>query len=84
MTLIHKNPNITTKVVVDKIQYRDAKRIKLKLSLFTCNWEVIELRCNYTVKPDWFNNFCSVGEVPVLKEDCLELLAIDNWKDWNL
>lgn len=60
MHLKHKNPNILTTIIVNKICYRDSKIIKLKLTLVSPSGVIIEYRRNYTVSPDWFQNFIRI------------------------
>lgn len=80
----HKNPTILTLVRIDKIQYRDSKRIKAKLSLLTQSLDIIELRKNYTLPSNFFENFTlhnAPVEIPLVHE---ELLTLDDYKDWSI
>lgn len=77
MILKHKNPNITTLVHIIKVQYRDLKRIKMKIELIG-----FKLRpFNVTVKPDWFNNFVDYRKDVVIPSDSEELLKLDDEKE---
>lgn len=78
--LRHKNFNIKTLVCVHKIQYRDAKRIKMKVSLLGFNLQPF----NCCVKPDWFQNFVDYKEEVVLGLENEEILKLDDWKDWSI
>ncbi len=81
MILKHKNPNITTLVNVLKIQYRDAKRIKMKIELLGMGLRPE----NVTVKPDWFNNFVDYRIDVVLPLENEEILKLDDEKkEYNL
>ena len=77
MILKHKNPNITTLVHVIKVQYRDLKRIKMKIELIGFNLRPF----NVTVKHDWFNNFVDYRKEVMIPLDNEELLKLDNEKE---
>lgn len=77
MILKHKNPNITTLVNVLKIQYRDSKRIKMKVELLGMGLRPE----NVCVKPDWFNNFVDYRTEVMLPLENEELLMLDEEKE---
>lgn len=80
----HKNPTILTRVLVHKIQYRDAKRIKMKISLVDTNGNLLGQPFNCCVKPDWFKNFTTFYNTIQVVENT-ELLELDNEKEnWSV
>ena len=81
ITLVHKNPNIETKIYLYKIQYRDLKRIKMKISL--CGSDGFPNTFPFKAEVDslFFNNFCKGDEIPVYYPENGDLLKLDDEKE---
>ena len=79
--LKHKNFNIKTLICIHKIQYRDSKRVKMKISLLGLSLRPF----NCCVKPNFFENYVDYRQEVVLGLENEELLKLDEEKElWTV
>ena len=79
MIYYHKNPSIKTVIDVLKFQYRDEKRIKLKMRIYDSKSKLLPRYENYTVNPKFLYNFTS--SAPEVVPDHEDLLNLDQEKE---
>ncbi len=79
MIYYHKNPSIQTVIDVLKIQYRDEKRMKLKMRVYDLKATMLPSYESYTVNPKFLYNFTTIK--PEKVPDNEDLLKLDEEKE---